>query len=43
MGQERQNNPIPGFKTVKQVEENVGAMEFGPLTPEQIKEIESLI
>lgn len=35
--------PIPGFKTVKQVEENVGAMEFGPLTPEQIKEIESLI
>lgn len=32
--------PIPGFKTAKQVEENAKAMEFGPLTPEQIHEIE---
>ena len=24
------NIPIPGFKTVKQVEENTGAMAFGP-------------
>ena len=35
--------PIPGFKTVTQVEENAKAMEFGPLTPGQMKEIDSLL
>jgi aryl-alcohol dehydrogenase-like predicted oxidoreductase len=35
--------PIPGFKTVKQVEENAKAMEFGPLTAEQMNEIDNLI
>ena len=35
--------PIPGFKTVKQVEENAGAMQFGPLTSEQMLEIDKLI
>ena len=34
--------PIPGFKTVKQVEENARAMEFGSLTQEQLQEIESV-
>jgi aryl-alcohol dehydrogenase-like predicted oxidoreductase len=32
--------PIPGFKTVQQVEENCKAMEFGPLTPAQMSEID---
>ena len=35
--------PIPGFKTVAQVEENARAMEFGPLTNEQMKEIDALL
>jgi aryl-alcohol dehydrogenase-like predicted oxidoreductase len=35
--------PIPGFKTVAQVEENAKAMELGPLTPEQMKEIDTLL
>lgn len=35
--------PIPGFKTVAQVEENAGAMELGPLTPEQMKEIDTVL
>jgi aryl-alcohol dehydrogenase-like predicted oxidoreductase len=35
--------PIPGFKTVAQVEENAKAMELGPLTVEQMKEIDSLL
>jgi len=34
--------PIPGFKSVAQVEENVGAMRFGPLSPEQMQQIEDL-
>jgi aryl-alcohol dehydrogenase-like predicted oxidoreductase len=34
--------PIPGFKNVAQVEENAAAMEFGPLTPDQMAEIEGL-
>jgi aryl-alcohol dehydrogenase-like predicted oxidoreductase len=35
--------PIPGFKTVAQVEENAAAMWFGPLAPEQMGEIEELM
>ena len=35
--------PIPGFKTVAQVQENARAMEFGPLTSEQMKEIDTLL
>ena len=35
--------PIPGFKTVKQVEENCKAMEFGPLTPGQMAEIDRIL
>lgn len=35
--------PIPGFKTVQQVEENAKAMEFGPLSSEQMKEIDRLL
>ena len=35
--------PIPGFRTVAQVEENVGAMRFGPLTPGQMTEIAGLL
>jgi aryl-alcohol dehydrogenase-like predicted oxidoreductase len=35
--------PIPGFRTVKQVVEDAGAMEFGPLTPDQMAEIETIL
>lgn len=35
--------PIPGFKTVDQVIENTGAMEFGPLTQDQMEEINKLL
>lgn len=35
--------PIPGFKTVAQVEENCAAMALGPLTPAQMAEIEQLL
>lgn len=35
--------PIPGFKTVAQVEENVGAMQFGPLSTAQVDLIEALL
>ena len=38
-----QTIPIPGFRTVKQVEENAGAMQSGPLTPEQMHQIEVLL
>jgi aryl-alcohol dehydrogenase-like predicted oxidoreductase len=38
-----QTIPIPGFRTVKQVEENAGAMQFGPLTPEQMRQIDVLL
>ena len=35
--------PIPGFKTVKQIEDNAGALRYGPLTPEQMEDIERLL
>jgi aryl-alcohol dehydrogenase-like predicted oxidoreductase len=35
--------PIPGFRTVKQVEENAGALEFGPLTQEQMRQISHIL
>jgi aryl-alcohol dehydrogenase-like predicted oxidoreductase len=38
----KQTIPIPGFKTVAQIEENVGAMQFGPLSDEQMQEIDKL-
>jgi aryl-alcohol dehydrogenase-like predicted oxidoreductase len=31
--------PIPGFRTVKQVEENVGALRFEPLSQAMMNEI----
>ena len=34
--------PIPGFKSVQQVRDNAGAMEFGPLTEAQVKDIQSI-
>ncbi len=34
--------PIPGFRNVAQAEDNAGALEHGPLTPEQMKEIATL-
>jgi aryl-alcohol dehydrogenase-like predicted oxidoreductase len=35
--------PIPGFRTVAQVKENAGAMQFGPLTTDQMREINVLL
>ncbi|MBI3164274.1 MAG: aldo/keto reductase [Chloroflexi bacterium] len=35
--------PIPGFKSVKQVKDNAGAMELGPLTDAQVKEIQTIV
>jgi aryl-alcohol dehydrogenase-like predicted oxidoreductase len=35
--------PIPGFKSVAQVRENAGAMQFGPLTAAQVREIQGIV
>lgn len=35
--------PIPGFKTVRQVEDNAGAMTFGPLDKRQMAEIDAIL
>jgi aryl-alcohol dehydrogenase-like predicted oxidoreductase len=42
-GRTQQTLPIPGFRTVAQVEENAGAMDFGPLNPQQMEQIESIL
>jgi aryl-alcohol dehydrogenase-like predicted oxidoreductase len=38
-----QTIPIPGFRTVKQVEENVAALQFGPLSDAAVQEIAGLL
>jgi aryl-alcohol dehydrogenase-like predicted oxidoreductase len=38
-----QTIPIPGFRTVAQVEENCAAWELGPLGAEQMAEIERVL
>jgi aryl-alcohol dehydrogenase-like predicted oxidoreductase len=35
--------PIPGFKTVAQVEENAGALAFGPLSAAQMAQIDEIL
>ncbi|MCQ3930764.1 MAG: aldo/keto reductase [Chloroflexi bacterium] len=35
--------PIPGIRTVAQAEENAGAMQFGPLTADQMRQIDELL
>ena len=35
--------PIPGFRTVKQVEENAKALDFSPLSQNQYMEIEEIL
>lgn len=35
--------PIPGFKTVRQVQDNAGAMEFGPLDQSQVEEVRAIV
>lgn len=35
--------PIPGFRTVAQVEQNAGALEHGPLPADRVAEVERLL
>jgi aryl-alcohol dehydrogenase-like predicted oxidoreductase len=38
-----QTIPIPGFRTVTQVDENCKALQKGPLTPQQMQEIDKIL
>ena len=42
-GRSEHTLPIPGFRTVAQVEENARALELGPLTPEQMQEVDAIL
>lgn len=42
-GRDEYSLPVPGFKNVKQVVSNVSAMEKGPLSKEQVKEIDKIL
>ena len=37
------NIPIPGCRTVEQIEENAGALEHGPLSPREFEEVNRLV
>lgn len=38
-----QTVPIPGCRTVAQVEENAGALRYGPLAPDQLAEVDQAL
>ncbi len=38
-----QTIPIPGFRTVAQVRDNCGALQSGPLSPDQMREIATIL
>jgi aryl-alcohol dehydrogenase-like predicted oxidoreductase len=42
-GRNENTVPIPGIRTVAQAQENAGAMQFGPLSDDQMQEIETLL
>ena len=42
-GRSERTVPIPGFRTVAQVEENARALELGPLTAEQMREVDAIL
>ena len=35
--------PIPGFKSVEQVRQNAGAMEFGPLGEDEFRQVQEIV
>lgn len=35
--------PVPGFRSIQQVQDNAGAMDFGPLTAEQMRQIAEIL
>jgi aryl-alcohol dehydrogenase-like predicted oxidoreductase len=35
--------PIPGFKTIQQVQDNAGAMAHGPLTQEEVRQARTIV
>ncbi|MCP4415005.1 MAG: aldo/keto reductase [Chloroflexi bacterium] len=35
--------PIPGFKSVKQVEDNAGAMRFGPMSAAEVAQVQTIV
>lgn len=43
LGRSEVTLPIPGFKTVEQVNENAGALEHGPLSPDEMGRIAELL
>ena len=42
-GRSERTVPIPGFRTVAQVEENARALDLGPLTAAQMREVETIL
>ncbi len=35
--------PIPGFKSIKQVKDNAGAMAYGPLSKEAVEQVQAIV
>ena len=42
-GLDRRMIPIPGFKNVEQVQQNAAAMNFGPLSPAEVRQVQEIV
>lgn len=43
LGLDERMIPIPGFKNSKQVEDNAGALAFGPMSAEEIAQVQAIV
>lgn len=43
LGLDERMVPIPGFKNVKQVEDNAGALAFGPMSTEEVAQVQAIV
>ncbi len=43
LGLDERMVPIPGFKNVKQVEDNAGALAFGPMSAEEVAQVQAIV
>jgi aryl-alcohol dehydrogenase-like predicted oxidoreductase len=43
LGLDERMIPIPGFKSSKQVEDNAGALAFGPMTAEEVAQVQAVV
>ena len=43
LGLDERMIPIPGFKNVKQVQDNASALQFGPMSANEVAQVQAIV